>query len=87
MAGKFLLTILKIKQVVDNEDLDIEEVMAKLDKIETKIKFEAFGKTTKKEMVSKKVKAKPNQVEDAVQAKLLIDKQSKSVEDIYIYSK
>ena len=43
-----------IKAIVDNQDNDIEMVINKLDKIETKIKFKAFGKT--------KVKSKPKVV-------------------------
>ena len=46
--------------MVDNEELDIEEVMVKLNRIENKIKFEAFGKTTKKEIVSRKEQTRPN---------------------------
>ena len=34
-----------IKAIVENQDNDIEMVMNKIDKIETKIKFKAFGKT------------------------------------------
>ena len=45
----------KIKQVLNNEELDIEEVMEKVKRIENKIKFESFGKTTRNQKVTSKV--------------------------------
>ena len=44
----------KIKAIIENEELDIEEVVEKLERIESKVKFEAFGKTSRKVKVPKK---------------------------------
>ena len=70
----------KIKEVVENEELDIEEVMEKFERIEKKIKFEAFGKTSKKVKVLKKDEPKKDGKNDE-KAKELIDKQSKMIEE------
>ena len=35
----------KVSDVINNNELNIDDVMKKIDKIETKIKFAAFGKT------------------------------------------
>ena len=66
----------KIKEIIENEQLDIEEVVEKFERIENKIKFEAFGKTSRKVKVPKKDVPKKDS-ENAEKARELIDKQSK----------
>ena len=66
----------KIKEIIENEQLDIKEVVEKFERIEDKIKFEAFGKTSRKVKVPKKDVPKKDS-ENAEKARELIDKQSK----------
>ena len=56
--------------------MDIEEVVEKFERIENKIKFEAFGKTPRKVKVPKKDVPKKDS-KNAEKARELIDKQSK----------
>ena len=70
----------KIKAVVQDETLDMEEVMEKVEKIDNRIKFNAFGKTSKKVTVSRKEDPKKDWADDTEKAKELIEKQSEIVE-------
>ena len=70
----------KIKEIIENEQLDIEEVVEKFERIENKIKFEAFGKMSRKVKVPKKDVPKKDG-ENAEKARELIDKQSKMIEE------
>ena len=36
----------KIEKIIEDADIDIENVMKGIDKIDTKIKFQVFGKTS-----------------------------------------
>ena len=49
---------IRIQDIVDNTELSIDEVVEKIEKIETKIKFRAFGKTKPSTCKSKKNKIK-----------------------------
>ena len=69
-----------IKKVVENEELDIEEVVEKFERIENKIKFEAFGKTSRKVKVIK-IDVPKKDGKNAEKARELIDKQSKMIEE------
>ena len=44
----------KVEEIVEDEDLDIEEVIKNFDKIQDKIKYEAFGKTKVKQRIKPK---------------------------------
>ena len=70
----------KIKSVIQDEMLDMEEVMERLEKINNKIKFNAFGKTSKKGKVSKKEEPKKDGSEESDKAKELIERQSEIIE-------
>ena len=57
----------KIEKVLENEELDTEEIMEKVDKIEEKMKFKAFGKTkpkTGKKMAAKVLKTDAEVLEE-----------------------
>ena len=71
----------KIREVIEDEELDIEEVMDRLEKFENKIKFTAFGKTSKKVSVPKKGGPKLVHIDESEKAKELIEKQSELIEE------
>ena len=71
----------KIREVIEDEELDIEEVMDRLEKFENKIKFTAFGKTSKKASVPKKGGPKLVHIDESEKAKELIEKQSELIEE------
>ena len=58
--------------MIEDEELDIEEVMDRLEKFENKIKFTAFGKTSKKASVPKKGGPKLVHIDESEKAKELI---------------
>ena len=71
----------KIREVIEDEELDIEEVMDRLEKFENKIEFTAFGKTSKKASVPKKGGPKLVHIDESEKAKELIEKQSELIEE------
>ena len=78
---------LKINQIVENEDITNDEVSSRIEKIETKIKFQAFGKTKAptKEKVARRlgeISGAASQLDDqSEKAKELWDKLSQDIED------
>ena len=71
----------KINMIVQDQGFDEEEVMEKIDKIQTKLKFTAFGKSKpKSEKARKKVMEPTDGLEDE-EAMELIKRQSKRIEE------
>ena len=64
----------KIEEVLEEDDLDAEEVMKKVEKIEDKLKFKAFGKTKPK--TDKKQALNKNRTDEE-----LLKEQAKQVEE------
>ena len=74
----------QINKIVDDPENDIEQVMSKIDQIETKIKFKAFGKAKPKSRnICKGVKTKKTQDEEDNDIKQReIEKVEKHIEEI-----
>ena len=53
-----------LEKIINDDNLSIEEAMDRIDKIENKIKFKAFGKTT----INNKRKDKPGKEEEKEQS-------------------
>ena len=72
----------KIDKVVEEKDKDINEVVKKIESIETKVKFKVFGKcSTKSSQKNNKNVTKPNNnLEDEEKAKQLLESQTASLE-------
>ena len=71
--------------IIENTELNIEEVMGKVDKLQEKIKFTAFGKT-KARSIKKKVESAAifnvdKDLSDNDEAREILQKQSSKVED------
>ena len=70
----------KIKIIAEDESFIEEEVMEKIDRIQTKLKFSAFGKTRPQTNKAKKAVAEAEGSETN-EAKLLLNRQSKRLEE------
>ena len=71
----------QIEVIADNESLEDDEVMEKIDKLQTKIKFQAFGKTKQQtERAQKREEAECKKAESDV-AKELLARQTKRIEE------
>ena len=70
----------KIKIIAEDEGFNEEEVMEKRDRIQTKLKFSAFGKTRPQTNKAKKAVAEAEGSETN-EAKLLLNRQSKRLEE------
>ena len=66
----------KINMITENEELEAEEVMNKIDKIQAKMKFSAFGKT-KPQTDNAKRNERKVQGTESKEAKELLARQSK----------
>ena len=73
----------KIDKVVEETDKDINEVVKKIESIETKVKFEVFGKcSTKSSQKNNKNFTDPNNnLEDEEKSKQFLESQTKRLED------
>ena len=70
----------KIEMIIEDEGFEEEEVMEKIDRIQTKLKFTAFGKTKPQTSKAKKAVAEMEGSETDM-AKELLKRQSKRIED------
>ena len=66
----------KINAITENEDLEVEEVMTLVEKIQTKMKFSSFGKTKPQTESAKRAEMKIQGTESE-EAKELLERQSK----------
>ena len=73
----------KITETVENKKNDINEVLNKVEAIETKMKFKTFGKCTVKSMAKRKEKIKKNEMHltEEEKAILLLKNQTKRVDE------
>ena len=70
----------KIKAVIEDDSLDNEEVLRNVEKIDNKIKFQAFGKCTLKRKESPKSVVDKEGYNEAEKALELIEKQNQIIE-------
>ena len=69
--------------IIDNHDLDIEKVMKEVDKLQDNVKFKAFGKTKPPRATGwlEKRDKDSTGLDDQEKAKLLLEAQSKKIEE------
>ena len=71
-----------INRIVDDERVTVDEMIGKIDKIQEKVKFKAFGKTTfKRKGKTRRDITADREISDNDDPKELLAKQSKKIED------
>jgi hypothetical protein len=77
----------EIEQIVNNKEIDTESMMKKVDEIQNRIKFSAFGKTKLKKIIKPKDEIVTEESDEEGPRKLLIKQVEKLEEAIKQVSK
>ena len=70
----------KLLELVENEELSIEDIMKKMDAIQTKVKFQAFGKVALRERKEREDNNKKDKSTEDIANEILEEQTKKAIE-------
>ena len=72
----------KLLELVENEELSIEDIMKKMDAIQTKVKFQAFGKVALRERKEREDNNKKDKSTEDIANEILEEQTKNDIEEI-----